>query len=107
MNAIPTLEEGGIALINNTTKIRLQKYDHPYKYLKTPIGTCQLDGAGTDPFMLIIIKSNVKNKYHRRAIRHTWANISDPSVKVIFILGYSPFLQESVNKESSIFNDIL
>lgn len=107
MNAIPTLEERGIALINNTTKIRLQKYDHPYKYLKTPIGTCQLDGAGTDPFMLILIKSNVKNLDYRMAIRHTWANISDPSVKVIFILGYSPFLQDFINKESSMFNDIL
>jgi hypothetical protein len=41
------------------------------------------------------------------AIRQTWANISDSSVKVIFTLGYSPFLQEYINKESSMFHDIL
>ena len=107
MNPVPTLEEQYIVLINNTTKRRQKMYDHPYKYLKTPLGTCQLDGARSDPFMLIIIKSNVKNLDHRMAIRQTWANISDSSVKVIFTLGYSPFLQEYINKESSMFHDIL
>jgi hypothetical protein len=107
MNPVPTLEEKYIVLINNTTKRRQKMYDHPYKYLKTPLGTCQLDGARSDPFMLIIIKSNVKNLDHRMAIRQTWANISDSSVKVIFTLGYSPFLQEYINKESSMFHDIL
>ena len=80
---------------------------HPFKYLKTPLHTCQSDRSMSDPFLLIIIKSNVRNLDHRMAIRHTWANISDSSVKVIFTLGYSPFLQEYINKESSMFHDIL
>jgi len=80
---------------------------YPFKYLKTPLHTCQSERSMSDPFLLIIIKSNVRNLDHRMAIRHTWANISDSSVKVIFTLGYSPFLQEYINKESSMFNDIL
>ena len=80
---------------------------HPFKYLKTPLHTCTSERSMSDPFLLIIIKSNVKNLDYRGVIRHTWANISDSSVKVIFTLGYSPFLQEYINKESSMFNDIL
>jgi len=110
--------DGLIAPMTNIPRIPLQMSvsttkpvgiigGHPFKYLKTPLHTCTSERSMSDPFLLIIIKSNVKNLDYRRVIRHTWANISDSSVKVIFTLGYSPFLQEYIDKESSMFNDIL
>ncbi|XP_076109218.1 beta-1,3-galactosyltransferase 1-like [Mytilus galloprovincialis] len=82
-------------------------YSHPYKYINTPSKTCNHKGSKTDPFLLIIIKSNVRNMDNRIAIRSTWGNISDPSVRVVFLLGFSPFLEKFIRMEQSMYDDII
>ncbi|CAC5385670.1 B3GALT1 [Mytilus coruscus] len=82
-------------------------YIHPYKYINTPSKTCSDKGSITDPFLVIIIKSNVRNLDNRIAIRSTWGNISDPSVKVVFLLGFSPFLEQFISMEKSMYDDII
>lgn len=80
---------------------------HPYKYLHVPSNTCKLNGAVSDPFVLVIVKSYVSNIGHRESIRATWAKVVHPSVKVVFILGYLDFMKSYIQIESKHYKDIV
>jgi hypothetical protein len=54
-----------------------------------PTNTCQSNGAKYDPFLLVVIKSDVNHLAHRMAIRTTWGKASKVSLKFVFLLGYS------------------
>lgn len=83
------------------------EYPHSYKYIYTPANTCNLKDGSLEPLMVILVKSDVRNFENRIAIRSTWGNISDTSVKLVFLLGESPFLRDYVRMEYALFNDIL
>jgi hypothetical protein len=43
-------------------------YEHPFSLLRVPTNTCQSNGAKYDPFLLVVIKSDVNHMAHRMAI---------------------------------------
>lgn len=80
---------------------------HPYQYLIVPTKICKLNGAVSDPFLLIVVKSYVSNIGHREAIRSTWGKDLPPSVRLVFILGYLDFMKSYIAIESRRYKDII
>lgn len=57
--------------------------------------------------LLVLVKSDALNIPHRLSIRKTWGNISNPHMKVIYLLGYNSIVQDMIVLESKIYKDIL
>ncbi|XP_052060243.1 beta-1,3-galactosyltransferase 2-like [Mytilus californianus] len=91
---------------NNTTK-STQIYDYSFPYLHVPVQVCKSNGAKSDPFLLIVVKSDVNHIAHRIAIRNTWGASSNPGIKLVFLLGYSPLLKSFIQMESDTYKDII
>ncbi|XP_063442978.1 beta-1,3-galactosyltransferase 1-like [Mytilus trossulus] len=95
-----------VAVINNTTK-RTPIYEYSFSYLHVPVQVCKSNGAKFDPFLLFVVKSDVNQIAHREAIRKTWGNTSNPGIKLVFILGYSPLMKPFIQMESNMYKDII
>jgi hypothetical protein len=57
--------------------------------------------------LLIVVKSAVKHFERRRVIRRTWGNLTSSNARLVFILGYNKYLEETVDQESYSYNDIV
>ena len=100
---------------------------HPFYYMHNPKRVC-VSGGGNGRLttrvdehhnvggdsknerlrLLIIVKSAVENYVSRRVIRNTWGQkIKTLGIKCVFILGFSPQLQTSVDFENHLFHDII
>ena len=88
-------------------KEKLIVYEHPYFYLHVPINICISSGATSDPFLLVVVKSDVNRIAHRMAIRATWGITGKAGLKVVFLLGYSPLMKTFVQMESNVYKDIV
>lgn len=73
-------------------------------YIHEPHICTQLNGTR---LLLILVKSDAANSAQRMAIRNTWGNISDPNIKLIFLVGYYSIVQEIIDLEAKIYNDVL
>lgn len=82
-------------------------YEHPFTYLHVPIDVCTSSGAASDPFLLLVVKSDVNHIAHRMAIRATWGITSKPGLKVVFLLGYSSLMKTFIQMESNTYKDIV
>lgn len=60
----------------------------------------------TRPFLIIVVHSAPGNFQKRNAIRDTWGR-QTPFIATIFLLGASDMYEDSLKKESSIYNDIV
>ena len=69
---------------NQTEMVHI--YEHPFSLLRVPTNTCQSNGAKYDPFLLVVIKSDVNHMAHRMAIRTTWGKASKVRLKFVFLL---------------------
>ncbi|XP_069103948.1 beta-1,3-galactosyltransferase brn-like isoform X1 [Argopecten irradians] len=81
---------------------------HPYIYMNNP-GHCHFKSDNSRT-ILIIVKSTVRNVLLRQSIRITWGNITDESVKVVFMLGRNSsenFQQDVINTEAARHKDIV
>ena len=90
---------------NQTEMVHI--YEHPFSLLHVPTNTCQSNGAKYDPFLLVVIKSDVNHMAHRMAIRTTWGKASKVRLKFVFLLGYSPLLKTFIQMESNLYKDII
>ncbi|CAC5390957.1 B3GALT2 [Mytilus coruscus] len=95
-----------VVVKNNTTK-STQVYDYSFPYLHVPVQVCKSNGAKSDPFLLIVVKSDVNHIAHRIAIRNTWGASSNSGIKVVFLLGYSPLMKPFIQMESNMYKDII
>lgn len=91
---------------DNQTEV-VHIYEQPFSLLHVPANICQSNGAKYDPFLLVVIKSDVNHMGHRMAIRTTWGKASKVRLKFVFLLGYSPILQTFIEMESNLYKDII
>ncbi|XP_069103949.1 beta-1,3-galactosyltransferase brn-like isoform X2 [Argopecten irradians] len=101
-----------IDIVNRKIQNRTVQLDganpHPFRYMNNP-GYCHFKSDNSRT-ILIIVKSTVRNVLLRQSIRITWGNITDESVKVVFMLGRNRsehFHQEIVDKEATTHEDII
>lgn len=118
VNISQTISSSAIVIHNNATTTPVLSccdnkaevvhiYEHPFSFLHVPTNTCQSNGAKYDPFLLVVIKSDVNHIAHRMAIRTTWGKASKVRLKFVFLLGYSPLLKTFIQMESNIYKDII
>ncbi|XP_060072686.1 beta-1,3-galactosyltransferase brn-like [Ylistrum balloti] len=75
------------------------------KYIHRP-GECHFNTT-SDVTLLILVKSSVRNIFMRNAIRNTWAGNVGKNIKVLFMLGYSPSLKDTIAMEMGAFGDLI
>lgn len=83
---------------------------HPFKYIRLPSNICKSGINPDDPFLLVLVKSNVFQIGHRMAIRSTWGNFtsqSNPSIQLAFLLGDSPLVTRFTEIEHEMYGDII
>lgn len=76
-----------------------------YRYIHVPIDLCSDKEPG--PFLTILVKSSIFQIGNREAIRATWGNHRNSSIRVVFLLGYSMIVEQHVAMESSLYNDVI
>ncbi|VDI76786.1 beta-1,3-galactosyltransferase 2 [Mytilus galloprovincialis] len=93
--------------VKDNTVRSTQIYEYSFPYLHVPVNVCKSNGAKSDPFLLFVVKSDVNHIAHRIAIRNTWGNTSNPGIKLVFLVGYSPLMKEFIQMESDTYKDII
>ncbi|CAC5410821.1 unnamed protein product [Mytilus coruscus] len=80
---------------------------HPYIYIRKPSTICNSTGYNPDPNLLILVKSNVLQIGRRMAIRATWGNLTNTSIHIAFLLGYSPLVESFIKMEYNVHKDLV
>ncbi|CAG2228448.1 B3GALT1 [Mytilus edulis] len=75
------------------------------EYIHKPLNVCDLHKGPN--LLLVLVKSDVLNIGHRLSIRQTWGNISNPHIKVVYLLGHNSIVQDMVDLENNIYKDVL
>ncbi|VDI27606.1 putative enzyme (brainiac) [Mytilus galloprovincialis] len=92
-------------IYNNKTNSEQPVNPTNIDYMHTPLNVCDLH---TGPnLLLVLVKSDVLNIPHRLSIRKTWGNISNPHIKVMYLLGYNSIVQDMIVLESNLYKDVL
>ena len=76
-------------------------------YIHQPSDICNAYNKNNPSFLLILVKSDASNPAQRMAIRQTWGNITDQSIKIIFLIGYYSIVEEIIDLEANRHKDIL
>ncbi|XP_071167418.1 beta-1,3-galactosyltransferase brn-like [Mytilus edulis] len=75
------------------------------EFILKPSNVCDVQN-GPD-MLLVLVKSDVWNIPRRVSIRKTWGNVSNPQIKVIYLLGYNSIVHDMIVIESNIYKDVL
>lgn len=76
-------------------------------YIHQPSDICNAYNKTSPSRLLILVKSDASNTAQRMAIRQTWGNITDQSVKIVFLIGYYSIVEDIIEFEVNRHKDIL
>ncbi|XP_061173541.1 beta-1,3-galactosyltransferase brn-like [Saccostrea echinata] len=75
---------------------------HPFSYIINPEKTC----LSSKISLVILVKSAASHMENRDAIRKTWGNITDPAIRIVFLIGSSKF-NPLIMRENAFHHDII